>query len=75
MGVIKFHVSDFLGKKKMTQKELSELTGIRPATVSALYHDNVKRIEVDHLAKMCEVFDCEPGDLITYVKEGVEDKL
>ena len=64
--VIKFLVSDWLGKKKMTQKELSDLTGIRPATISALYHDKIKRIEVEQLAKLCEVFDCQPGDLIMY---------
>lgn len=67
---IKFHISDWLGKKKMTQKELSKLTGIRPATVSALYHGNVKRIDVDHLGKMCEVFDCQPGDLLTHFEDG-----
>lgn len=66
---IKFHISDWLGKKKMTQIELSKLTGIRPATVSALYHDNVKRIDVDHLNKLCEIFDCQPGDLLSYEKE------
>lgn len=66
---IKFLISDWLGKKKMTQKELSDLTGIRPATISALYHDKTKRIEVEHLDKLCEVFNCQPGDLVEYVKE------
>ncbi len=70
---IKFHISDWLGKKKMTQKELSRLTGIRPATVSALYHDNVKRIEAEHLNKLCEVFNCQPGDLLSYEENQIED--
>jgi len=63
---IKFLVSDWLGKKKMTQKELSDLTGIRPATISALYHDKIKRIEVEQLEKLCSVFECQPGDLMTF---------
>lgn len=65
---LKINVSEWLGKKKMTQKQLSELTGIRPATVSALYHETIKRIEIEHIEKLCEAFDCEPGDLFTYKK-------
>lgn len=63
---LEIHVSEWLGKKKMTQKQLSEATGIRPATISALYHENVKRIDIEHIEKMCEVFECQPGDLFTY---------
>lgn len=66
---IKFHVSDLLGKNKMTQKELALKTGIRAATISAYYHDKIKRVEVEHLDKMCEVFDCQPGDLFTHEKK------
>lgn len=32
--MIKIKISDLLGKHKMTQKALSEITGIRPATIS-----------------------------------------
>jgi putative transcriptional regulator len=66
--VIRINVSEWLGKKKMTQKELSEATGIRPATISALYHETAKRIEIEQIDKICEVFDCEPGELITREK-------
>lgn len=64
---VRFLISDWLGKKKMTQKELSDRTGIRPATISALYHDKAKRIELEQLDKICDVFECQPGDLM--VKE------
>ena len=56
---IKIKVSDLLGKHKMTQKELSEKTGIRPGTVSALYHETTKRLEIEHLDKLCDVFECQ----------------
>jgi putative transcriptional regulator len=63
---LKIHVSEWLGKKKMTQKELSELTNIRPATISAMYHETIKRIEVEQIEALCKAFDCQPGDLFTY---------
>ncbi|MGG4156888.1 MULTISPECIES: helix-turn-helix domain-containing protein [Bacteria] len=66
--MIKINISEWLGKKKMTQKELATITGIRPATISAFYHETVKRIEIDQMDALCEAFDCEPGDLFTRVK-------
>jgi putative transcriptional regulator len=63
---IKIKVSDLLGKHKMTQKELADKTGIRPATISGLYHETIKRIEIEQIAKLCEVFDCQPGDIFSY---------
>jgi putative transcriptional regulator len=63
---IKIRVSDLLGKHKMTQKELADKTGIRPGTVSALYHETIKRIEIEQIEKLCEVFDCQPGDIFGY---------
>lgn len=62
---LKIHVSEWLGKKKMTQKQLADITGIRPATIHAYYHETVKRIEVEHMVALCEAFGCQPGDLFT----------
>lgn len=66
---IKIKVSEMLGRYKMTQKNLADKTGIRPATISALYHETIKRIEVGHIEKICEAFNCQPGDLFEYVPE------
>ena len=37
--MIKIHLSKILGIKRITQAELSRRTGIRPATISAYYHE------------------------------------
>lgn len=66
---IKIHVSEWLGKKKWTQKQLSDETGIRPATISALYHEDIKRIEIDQINALCKAFDCNPGDIMTYIPD------
>ena len=64
--MIKINIAEWLGKKKMKQSDLAKATGIRPATISAYYHETVKRIEVEHMEQFCEVFDCQPGDLFEY---------
>ena len=67
--MIKIKLSDMLGKHKMTQKALSELTGIRPATISKMYYEEVKRIEIDQINRLCKVFDCSVGDLLEYIQD------
>lgn len=70
--VIKFKVKVMLAIRGMTQKELAERTGIRPPTVSAICVGSVKHLPVDALEKICEVLDCQPADLMEYVKGPVE---
>jgi len=65
---VRFHVSELLGKNKMTQKQLSDATGIRPATISALYHESIKRIDTSHIEKLCDALDCSLSELITIEK-------
>jgi len=54
---------------RMTQKELSEKTGIRPGTVSQLYHETVRRLDIGHLDKLCAALECQTGDLLEYVED------
>ena len=42
--MIKFKLSNLLGEHKMTQKALSEATHIRPATISKMYYEEIKRL-------------------------------
>ena len=67
--MIKFKVKVRLAECNMTQKELAEKTGIRPPTVSAICVGTVKHLPIDALDKICDVLDCQPADLIEYVKE------
>lgn len=67
--MIKFTVKVMLAKREMTQKELAERTGIRPPTISAICTSTVKHLPIEALDKICEVLDCQPCDLMEYVKE------
>lgn len=66
---IKINVSDMLGRRKMTQKTLSNKANIRPATISALYHETIKRLDIDQLNSLCTVLNCLPGDLFEYIPD------
>lgn len=66
--MIKFTVKVMLAKREMTQKELAEKTGIRPPTISAICTGAVKHLPVDALDKICTVLDCQPADIMEYIK-------
>ena len=67
--MIKFKVKVMLAMRDMTQKELAERTGIRQPTVSEICTGAVKHLPVEALDKICEVLDCQPADLMEFVKE------
>ena len=68
--MIKFKVKVMLAMREMTQKELAEKTGIRPPTISAICLGTIKHLPVEALEKICNVLDCQPADLIEYVKDA-----
>ena len=72
--MIRFKVKVLLAMRDMTQKELAEKTGIRPPTVSAICTGAVKHLPVDALEKICDVLDCQPGDLMEYVREVPDNR-
>ena len=68
--MIKFKVKVMLAMRDMTQKELAERTGIRPPTASAICTGSVKHLPVEALDKICDVLDCQPADLMEFVKDA-----
>ena len=67
--MIKLHLKALAAERGITQKAISEQTGVRLATLSAMNHGKVKHIPLDVLEQLCAVLDCQPGDLLEYVPE------
>ncbi|WP_018130281.1 helix-turn-helix domain-containing protein [Effusibacillus pohliae] len=67
--MIRIKVAELMGRHKLTQTKLAEMTGIRPNTVSALWHGTIKRIEIDQINRLCKALKCQPGDLFEYVSD------
>lgn len=58
-----------LARRKMKAKDLAERVGITEANLSLLRTGKVKGVRFETLAKICEVLECKPGDLLD-VEEG-----
>lgn len=58
-----------LAKRKMSMNELSEKVGITLANLSILKNNKGKAVRFSTLDSICEVLECQPGDLFEYVKD------
>lgn len=58
-----------LAKRKMSVTELSERVGITMSNISILKTGKAKAIRFSTLEKICEVLQCQPADILEYVKE------
>lgn len=61
-----------LARRKMRSKELAERIGFTEANISLLKSGKVKGVRFETLEKICEVLDCQPGDLLEYRPDQAE---
>lgn len=59
-----------LALRKMKSKDLAQVVGISEQNISLLKSGKVKGIRFETLAKICEVLECQPGDLLEAVEDG-----
>lgn len=57
-----------LAKRKMKSNELAEMIGITLANLSILKTGKAKAIRFSTLEAICEALDCQPSDILEYIK-------
>ncbi|MDE5564432.1 MAG: helix-turn-helix transcriptional regulator [Oscillospiraceae bacterium] len=55
-----------MAKRKISSGELAKKIDITPANLSILKTGKAKAIRFSTLDKLCEVLDCQPGDILEY---------
>lgn len=58
-----------MGKRRIKISTLHERTGISRSTLTKLYYDKTKMIELNTIDKLCLALDVTPGELFEYRKE------
>ncbi len=58
-----------MADRKMSLNELSERVGISNVNLSNLKTGKVKAIRFSTLDAICDVLDCQPGDILEYQRE------
>ena len=62
------NVDVMLARRKMSSGELAEKVGISPANLSILKTGKAKAVRFSTLEAICRELDCQPGDVLEYVK-------
>jgi putative transcriptional regulator len=57
-----------MAKRKISLNELSEKVGLTLANLSILKTGKAKAIRFSTLDSICKALDCQPADLLEYVK-------
>jgi putative transcriptional regulator len=63
------NIDVMLAKRKMSVTELADRVGITIANVSVLKNGKARAIRFSTLEAVCNVLDCQPGDILEYRKD------
>ncbi|MEZ4772647.1 MAG: helix-turn-helix transcriptional regulator [Bacteroidia bacterium] len=58
-----------MAKRKMKLNELSEKVGISVTNLSLLKTGKAKGIRFSTLEAICDVLDCQPGDILEFTRD------
>jgi len=62
-----------LAKRKIRSRDLAAQIGIAEQNVSLLKSGKVKGVRFDTLEKICQILDCQPGDILEYRPDPPDD--
>ncbi|UGB45470.1 helix-turn-helix transcriptional regulator [Frateuria edaphi] len=71
--MIRFRLAELIADKAFKERrvvsltEVAEATGVHRATLSKMANQPGANIGTEVIDKLCRYFDCQPGDLLTYV--------
>ena len=69
MGKIILRLDRMMVERKISLNELAERVGISNVNMSKIKNNKVTAIRFSTLAAICEVLECNAGDILEYQKE------
>lgn len=67
MVILKVRLKEVLNERQMTQKELSELSGVRPNAISELSNNVRESINRNHIGKIAKALNLtDPSELLYF---------
>jgi putative transcriptional regulator len=61
-----------LARRKMKSKDLARLVGITEQNISLLKSGKVRGMRFSTLDSICEILECQPGDILEYKASGTD---
>ncbi|MEZ8107475.1 helix-turn-helix domain-containing protein [Vibrio sp. 10N.222.51.C8] len=72
---IRINLDIMMAKRKMRLKTLAKEVGITEANLSVLKNGKAKAVRLSTLDKLCEVLECQPGDILEFEPNDHQDRV
>lgn len=66
-GTIRIKLNELIQEKGISKNKLSHRAEMQRTQINNYCNNDVKRLDIDVLARICTVFECEIGDLLEFV--------
>ena len=66
-GKIKIHLAELIKETGISKNKLSQRAEMQRTQLNHYCNNTVTRLDVDVLARLCTVLDCEIGDLLEFI--------
>ena len=66
---IRVNLDVMMAKRKISLTELADKVGITLANLSILKTEKAKAVRFSTLNKICEVLECQPGDILEFIPD------
>lgn len=68
--MITVNLSVLLAQRGMSVQDFAQAVDITAANISILKNGHAKAIRFSTLDKICQVLECQPGDILSYTPQG-----
>lgn len=68
--MITVNLSVLLVQRGMSVQDFAQAVDITAANISILKNGHAKAIRFSTLDKICQVLECQPGDILSYTPQG-----
>lgn len=73
--MIRCHLSTFMGRDKLRISDVAQRTGLNRSTITALYNETATRVDLPAIEILCNLFQCQIGELFEIVPPEPEVQL
>lgn len=66
-GTIRIKLGELIEKEGISKNKLSHRAEMQRSQINNYCNNKISRLDIDVLARICTVFNCEIGDLLEFV--------
>ena len=72
-GTIRINLAKLIEKSGISKNKLSQRAEMQRTQLNRYCNNDIARLDIDVLARLCSVLDCEIGDLLEFVPPDKSD--